>query len=182
MRTLMAAGLAVVFGLAACGEAELGEVPEAAEIEGFEADAPPGERLELEEETVLGADDIGANLMATGWVAGLPLPNGFFLRTEDDRVIFVDSDQSVQPGEAVRVIGQLTATDAVVFEGWEADAFDAGFEAEWDVETIVYLDANSVTPVDGPAAGGAAGQDASGQGTPGGTEEGQEEDPGSKSG
>lgn len=192
MGRLTAAGLVVLFGLAGCGEAEVEEVPETAEIEGFDADAPVGERLELDEETVLGPDDIGENLMATGWVAGLPLPNGFFLRTEDDRVIFVDAEQSVEPGQTVRVIGQLTATDAVVFEGWETDAFDAGFEAEWDVETVVYLDASSVMPVNGEAGAGAAGQEGAVPATPQGATQDTAEaagadhepgsDPGSKSG
>lgn len=182
MGRVTAVGLAVIFGMAACGEAEVDEVPETAEIEGFEAEEVPGERLELGEETVLGPDDIGASLMATGWVAGLPLPNGFFLRTEDDRVIFVDSDHSVQPGETVRVIGQLTAADAVVFEGWETDAFDAGFETEWDVETVVYLDANSVMPIGGGE--GAAQRGATEQRAPAGTTQDTtpEDDPGSKSG
>lgn len=178
-------------GTGACGEAEVDEVPETAEIELEEG------RLEFEEETVLGPDDIGEDLMATGWVVGLPLPNGFFLRTEDDRVIFVETDESVQPGETVRVMGPLTATEAVVFEGWEADAFDTGFEAEWDVETVLYIDAISVSPTDAPVpqdgtepAGtiengdrpvesGAEADDAGTAGTPGAEE--SRTDPGSKS-
>lgn len=141
--------LALCFGLIACGEAEVEEVPETAEMEDFDTGAEPGEALELDEETFLGPDDIGEDIMATGWVVGLPLQNGFFLRTEDDRVIFVESDRSVQPGETVRAMGPLAGAEAVVFEGWETDAFDAGFEAEWDVETVVYIDAYSVLPVDG---------------------------------
>jgi hypothetical protein len=182
---ITALALAAVFGLAACGEAEMDEVPETAEIEGIEETGA----LELEEEAVLGLDDVGEDIMATGWVVGLPLPNGFFLRTEDDRVVFVDTDASVQTGDVVRVMGPLAAAEAVVFEGWEGDAFDAGFEAEWDVETVVYIDAASVTPSTAPAAGAPSGQDT----TPGdadaadttatdGTMDRPAEDPGSKSG
>lgn len=102
----------------------------------------------------------------TGWVTGVPLPGGFFLRTEDDRVIFVETDQPVTAGETVRVAGPLVATQTAVFEGWETDAFEAGFEAEWDVETIVYIDAFTVTSI-GEASGsqgGAAADTATGSG------------------
>lgn len=149
-----ALALGVLLGLAACGEAEWEEVPETAEIEQAET---PGQ-LELDEETILGPDDIGERIIATGWVAGMPLPNGFFLRTEDDRVIFVATDQTVQPGQTVRVVGSLLATQAAVFEGWESDAFETGFEPDWDVETVAYIDASTVSPIDGPGTGGDAPQ------------------------
>lgn len=145
MRRMTILALSAVFGLGACGEAELDEVPETAEVE---SDDDMGD-LELDEETVLGMDDIGEDIMATGWVSGAPLPMGFFLRTEDDRVIFVQSDADVTAGDQVRVAGPLVATEAAVFEGWETDAFETGFEAEWDVEAIAYVDAFTVTPMSG---------------------------------
>jgi hypothetical protein len=167
--------LVAVFGFAACGEAELDEVPETAEIE---SDDDMGD-LELDEETILGADDIGEDIMATGWVSGLPLANGFFLLTEDDRIIFVESEEQVSAGDMVRVAGPLVATQATVFEGWETEAFEAGFEAEWDVETIAFIDAFTVTHLDGEPAG-EPGQE-TGAASPG-MDGGMEEDPGSKSG
>ena len=148
MTNRVAFTIAVLVGLAGCGEAELEEVPETAEITSDE----DVHELELDEETVLGADDIGSDIMATGWVSGAPLQNGFFLRTEDDRVIFVETDQSVAAGDQIRVLGPLVATQAPVFEGWEAEAFETGLEAEWDMETIAYIDAFSVSPIDGAAA------------------------------
>ena len=143
MKRIATLVLLTAFGTIACGEGELEEVPETAEVEQEEGVG----QLELGEETMLGADDIGEDLMATGWVSGVPLPNGFFLRTEDSRVIFVETDRTVNAGDLVRVTGPLVATEAAVFEGWETEAFDAGFEAEWDVETIAYIDAFMVDPI-----------------------------------
>ena len=174
----MALTLAVAFGAAACGEAELEEVPETAEVE---SDDDMGD-LELDEETVIGADDVGEDLMATGWVAGMPLPNGFFLRTEDDRVIFVETDESVEMGQEVRVAGPLVATEATVFEGWEGDAFETGFEAEWDVETVVYIDAFMVDTMTGEAGMNGNGENGATAPAGGDTSDDMETDPGSKSG
>ena len=143
MQKVLMVSLAAFFGLAACGEAEMDEVPETAEVE---AEPLEGE-LELEEELVLGLDDVGETIMATGWVSGVPLTTGFFLRTEDNRVIFVETTEQVSAGQTVRVQGPLVATETMVFEGWEAEAFEAGFEAEWDVETALYIDATTVTPM-----------------------------------
>lgn len=185
MTRMTALALATVFGLAACGDAEMDEVPETAEVEVEEGLG----QLELDEELVLGPDDIGETLMATGWVSGAPLPNGFFLRTEDDRVIFVSSTEEVASGDVVRVVGPLVSAQVAAFEGWESDAFEAGFEAEWDVETVAYIDATTVTHMDGgamPMEGGDAqpmSDTTSGDGEA--TAEpvdGGEVDPGSKSG
>lgn len=187
MRIITTVALAALFGLGACGEVEVEEVPEAAEIEGFDTDEVPGEALELDAETEIDTDDIGEEIAATGQIEGLQLPNGFFLRTDANRVIFVATDASVEPGETVRVLGTVAGTEVAVFEGWESDAFDVGFEAEWDVETIAYIDAYSVLPVDGAMEGG-QGQDGQVDGatTPESPSPGQDEvedsDPGSKSG
>lgn len=135
--------LATAVAATGCGEAEMEEVPETAEVE---VEPMEGE-TELEEETVLGMDDVGEIIMATGWVTGVPLESGFFLRTEDDRVIFVETEDDVTPGQVVRVVGPLVASRVMMFEEWEADAFEAGFEAEWNVETALYIDAASVTPM-----------------------------------
>lgn len=135
--------LATAVAVTGCGEAEMEEVPETAEVE---VEPMEGE-TELEEETVLGMDDVGEIIMATGWVTGVPLESGFFLRTEDDRVIFVETEDDVTPGQVVRVVGPLVASRVMMFEEWEADAFEAGFEAEWNVETALYIDAASVTPM-----------------------------------
>lgn len=135
--------VAAAIGMGGCGEAEMEEVPETAEVE---AEPLEGE-LELDEELVLGLDDVGETIMATGWVIGAPVANGFFLRTEANRAIFVASDAQVSIGQAVRVTGPLVATDVAVFEGWEAEAFGTELEPEWDMETALFIDAISVTPI-----------------------------------
>lgn len=189
MRSITTLTIAALFGLTACGEAEVdqaGDVPEAAEIEGLNAEADPGDRLELDRESDLGVDDVGESIMATGRVAGVPLSDGFFLRTVDDQLIFVEGNQSARAGETVRVIGTLEATEALVFEGWETDAFATGFEAEWDVETVVYIDASSVMPMNGETRRGGTAEEsqlrngAGAQDSP--STDREEQDPGSKSG
>lgn len=133
-----------VLALAGC-EAEREEVPEVAEIE-----AEPDEvGIELDEEFVIGPDDVGETFMINGWVAGRPLTgNGFFLLTEGNRRIFVETDQPAPPaGSPVRAIGTMAAADAMVFEGWETEAFEGEMEAEWDLERGYFLDARTVEPL-----------------------------------
>lgn len=124
-------------------EAERDELPEVAEVE---VEPDEGE-LELNEELVLAQDDVGETIMATGWVTGIPLGTGFFLRTEGNRVIFVESTETVSTGAAVRVTGPLMLAEALVLDEWEADAFERGFEAEWEVETTLFIDADTVEPM-----------------------------------
>ena len=143
-RTLTALALAAGLGLAGC-DAEPDEVPETAEVEVEPMEA----ELEFDEELVLGPEDVGETLMATGWVSGTPLPGGFFLRTEDARLIFVETvEPEVSAGDQVRVIGPLVVTEVAVFEGWETDAFEDELEAEWDLERAYFIDAVTVTPLD----------------------------------
>lgn len=77
-RTLRLA-TAALLAPAGC-EAEPGEVPETADAEA----GPVEGEVELEEEMVLGPDDVGETILATGWVTA-PLPTGFFLPAEDGR-------------------------------------------------------------------------------------------------
>ena len=140
MKRIFIPALLAVFTLGGC-RAEPDELPETAEVEVEDG------ALEYDEELVLTARDAGETILATGWVSGAPMEEGFFLRTEADRVIFVESQDSVATGDAVRVTGPLAATQVPVFEEWEADAFDAGFELEWDVETALYIDAATVEPM-----------------------------------
>ena len=140
MRRTWVFTIAMAVAVAGCGDAEVDEVPETAEVE---VEPVEGE-VEYDEELILGPDDVGETIMATGWVSGVPLANGFFLRTEVDRVIFVESDRPVSAGDMVRATGPLMASEVAVFEGWEAEAFEAGFEAEWEVETAYYIDATTV--------------------------------------
>lgn len=139
--TLLCAALG---GLAGCGEAEpTDEVPGMAEV----GITPIEGELEFDDELLLDPADAGRRLMATGWVVGEPLDRGFHLRTEDDRVIFVESRANVAEGDLVRVIGPLETTDVAIFEGYEAQAFRSGYRPEWKVETRLLIDAVSVTPM-----------------------------------
>lgn len=138
--------LLLVFALGAVGcEAEVDEVPEIAEIES----EPDELGVELDEELVFGPGDVGETFMVNGWVAGTPLfGQGFFVLTEWNRRLFVNTDQEVQAGTAVRVVGNLAAADVGVFEGWEAEAFGDDVEGEWDFERSYFLNASSVEPLE----------------------------------
>lgn len=72
-------GTVALLAPAGC-EAEPGEVPETADAEA----GPVEGEVELEEEMVLGPDEVGETILATGWVTA-PLPTGFFLPAEDGR-------------------------------------------------------------------------------------------------
>lgn len=41
--------------------------------------------------------------------------------------------------DAVRATGVADVAAGTAFEGWETDAFDTGFEAEWDVISAHYI-------------------------------------------
>lgn len=142
-----ASALAVILalGVAACesegGEAEMGEVPEVAEVE-TEAGA-------LEEALPLTAEDVGDIMLVTGTVVGTVIPDGFFVATEHGLVLFVETDETVVPGELVSVTGPLQSVEVPVFDEWETDALEGEIEAEWDMLEAYYIDAGSIaTPVD----------------------------------
>jgi hypothetical protein len=143
--------------LSACeDEAEIDEVPEVAEVEAEpgRVEVEPGRvnidlpDVELEEESLpFTDDDLGEMIMANGYVVGVPLANGFFLRTEGNHVIFVRSDQPMTGGGAVRVVGPLRKATHAVFDSWEADAFGTELEAEWKLVDIYYIDAVSIEDI-----------------------------------
>lgn len=140
-------GTVLLLGVLALGgcEAEREEVPEIAEIE-----AEPDEvGVELDEELLLGPDDVGETFMVNGWVSGTPLVgDGFFLLTEGNRQIFVRTPATAEAGAPVRVTGTLAVAEAAVFEGWEREVFEGELEAEWDVERGYFLDAATLEPLE----------------------------------
>ena len=143
MRTLIALGIALA-GLAACGEAELDEVPEAAEVE----TQPLEGEVRYDEEVGIGLADLAETLMLTGAVVGT-LESGFFLRTEEEQVLFVQSDAPVTEGQNLRVYGMVIEIQARHVDEWETEALEREIDAFQDVDTSVYLDATEVEPIEG---------------------------------
>ena len=143
-RWTTALALMAVVGLVGCdtegGEAEIGEVPEVAEV-----DAEPTEgALELEEALPLTEEDVGDMMLVTGTVTGTVIPAGFFVATEHGRVLFVETTEAVTPGEVVTVTGPLQSATTLVFEEWETQALQGEVEAEWDMLRTYYIDGGSV--------------------------------------
>ena len=142
-RSTTALALVALLGVAGCdtegGEAETGEVPEAAELE-----AEPTGEIELEEALPLTAEDVGDRMLITGTVIGSVIPDGFFVATEHGRVLFVASEDVPVPGEVVTVTGTLAAAETLVFEEWEVEALQGEVEAEWEIMRSYYLDGGSV--------------------------------------
>ncbi|MDX1568348.1 MAG: hypothetical protein R3223_11145 [Longimicrobiales bacterium] len=119
------------------GEAEMEEVPEVAEIE----PEVGGEEVDLEEAYPLTEEDLGDILLVNGTVIGQPVEDGFFVRTEYDRVIFVQSSADIEPGEIVSVAGVLEAAGTVGYDQWQAGAgLSDDLAADLDLLTVYYLD------------------------------------------
>lgn len=90
------------------------------------------------------AEDVGDLMLVSGMVIGKPGPAGFFVRTEGNRVSFIESTDSVTVGQRVRVIGPLQVAEMPVFDGWERE-FLGGVEPDWDLLRLYYVRANAVT-------------------------------------
>ena len=143
------AGLVMVFSLAAVvivatgcsNEPEPNQVPEVGKVE-----IEDGE-VKLEEKFPLSPDDVGDVVMATGTVTGAPLPSGFFLLTEGNQVIFVESAAQVAPADHVRVVGPLGVAAVGTFDGWKRDALTGLQVADWDVLETWMIRASSVTEI-----------------------------------
>ena len=134
------AGLLVVVGLVGCGSED--EAPAAAAEVAVEANAPEG--LELASAYPIDAEDVGSVLRARGTVVGKPQLDGFFLETEDDRVLFIKSAQPVTLGQQVQAVGPLRIADLAIFKAWERDIL-----VDTDATRLIqlfYIDATSVTP------------------------------------
>ena len=134
------AGLLVVVGLVGCGSED--EAPAAAAEVAVEANAPEG--LELARAYPIDAEDVGSVLRARGTVVGKPQLDGFFLQTEDGRVLFIESPQPVTVGQQVQAVGQLRIADLAIFKAWERDIL--GDTDATRLIQLFYLDATSVTP------------------------------------
>ena len=142
-------GLGMVFSLAAvvivssgCSdEAEPNQVPEVARVE-----VEDGE-VKLEEKFPLSPDDVGDVVMATGTVTGAPLSHGFFLLTEGNQVIFVESAAQVAPADHVRVVGPLGVAAIGTFDGWKRDALTGLQVADWDLLETWMIRASTVTEI-----------------------------------
>jgi hypothetical protein len=142
---LTAAALVTSVSFSACApedERNEEELPEVVEIE---RDDDTG-AMELDDEMVLGPGDVGKTIIATGWVEGKPLENGFFLRTEHKRIVFVESDQKLNTGDQVRVTGTVERSVAESFNGWEMAALGEDLNPDLDMWRGVYLRGSEVLP------------------------------------
>ena len=146
---LTAAALLMSASFTACDapEENVEELPDVTEVEPDRET----EARELEQEMVLGPEDEGETILATGWVEGQPLDDGFFLRTEYNRIVFIETDRDVGSGEAVRVQGQVRKSDAESFNRWEVDALGEDLKPDWDLWRGIHLDAQTVDKVEGTA-------------------------------
>ena len=138
-RLATAAGLALSFSLLACGDPDEDEVrpPELAEVERDDGE------VEFERAFPIEAEDVGDTMLVSGTVVGKPGPNGFFVRTEGNRVVFVDTQDSVSAGQRVRAVGPLRTIDAAAFAGWERDWL-GDIDPVWAVVRLYFVDADSV--------------------------------------
>lgn len=138
--------LIATVGLVGCDtegdEAEMGEVPEVAEVEPEDTDE--GE-VDFQEALPLTVEDVGDVMLVTGTVIGTVLPNeGFFVATEHGEVLFVESAEQVTPGQLVTVTGPLQSAEVPVFDEWEMEALQDEIEAEWEMMRTYYIEAGSV--------------------------------------
>lgn len=116
-----------------------------------EAKIRPGEatvmteaaEVEFEKAFPVTSEDIGDLMLVSGSVVGRPGSAEFFVRTEGNRVAFIQSNQAVSLGQRVEVVGSAQAADVAVFEGWEHE-FLGDLEPGWNVLRIYYVRANAV--------------------------------------
>jgi hypothetical protein len=154
--------LLVAASLSACEEEVNPEaVPEVAEVavEPGRVEVGPGRVvIDLPETRLRDAelpfsdDDQGKMILANGFLVGERLPDGFFLRTEDDNVLFVETTDvetavPTEPGDGVRVVGPLRKATQLVFQGWKTDALGDELQGEFDLVDIWYVDAAAVMDV-----------------------------------
>jgi hypothetical protein len=145
--TALSLAASVAFTGCEIPEEDAEDLPEISEVE---RDPETGAR-ELQKELMLGPEDEGETIIATGWVEGRPLENGFFLRTEYDRVVFIESEQDVGSGDAVRVEGLVKRTEAESFNQWEREALGEDLDPDWEFWRGIYLDAHEVGQIEGSA-------------------------------
>ena len=126
----------------ACGDRDRDNVapPAMAEVERDDGE------IEFERAFPLEAEDLGDTMLISGTVVGKPAPNGFFVRTEGNQVVFVDATDSVTAGQMVRAVGPLRAIDASAFAGWERDWL-GDIDPVWLVVRLHYVDADSVRKI-----------------------------------
>jgi hypothetical protein len=84
------------------------------------APAPPAdeEPAELAELAPLGPEDEGRLVRVSGAVVGQPTPEGFWVLTDRDEVVFVATARPVVTGEHVDVSGTLTANTEAEAGAW----------------------------------------------------------------
>ena len=141
---VVALSLGLVLGVAGCetegGQAEMEEIPEVAEMEPQVGE----DGVDLREALPLTQEDVGEIIFASGTVIGEPLPNGYFLETEHDIVIFVETEVRPEPGQVISVSGPLGQVAAPVFDEWEVEALTGDIEADYDYVRLFYIDDDAI--------------------------------------
>jgi len=142
--------------LGACkNKADMDEVREVAEvktkpaeikIEDNKIEMKPAE-VSLEEKFPLRKSDIGKTFYVAGTVIGTPGPKGFFVRTERNQVVFINTPTALAPGQAVRAVGTLNQATSAVFKGWKKEHLGRDLKAEWKLQEHWYLEASAVQPL-----------------------------------
>ena len=133
-------------------KADMDKVPEVAEVktrpgeikvEPDKIEMKPAE-VSLEEKFPLRKGDIGKTFYVAGTVVGTPGPLGFFLKTEGNEVIFINTTTSLMAGQAVRAVGTLNQAKTAEFKGWKKSMLGRELKAEWKLQDLWYLDASAV--------------------------------------
>ncbi|MGH7461902.1 MAG: hypothetical protein ACREMA_12880 [Longimicrobiales bacterium] len=136
-------------------KADLDEIPEVAEVKTKPAELKvddnkvelkPAE-ISLEEKFPLRKSDVGKTFYVAGTVIGTPGPQGFFLRTEGNQIVFVNSTTALLPGQAARAVGTLNQATTAVFKGWKKEMLGHDVKAEWKLHELWYLEASAVQPL-----------------------------------
>jgi hypothetical protein len=114
--------------------------------------------VDLEQIAPLGSDDLGRMVNVSGSVVGQPLDNGFWVLTDQDRVVFIQTDRPVVTGEHVQVTGMVEQNTHEQSEQWfdEAGLREA---VGWNVERSMHLRVGEPGPGLPPEPGMPAPQD-----------------------
>lgn len=107
--------------------------------------APEEAPTSLEQLDPLGPDDVGRRVNVSGAVVGQPAGNGFWILTDQDRVVFIQTDRPVVTGEHVQVTGTIDQNTSEESEQWfdEAGLREA---VGWNVERALHVRAGEQAP------------------------------------
>lgn len=120
--------------------------PETAPVAETEPMAPPAavpqptgsQPVPLQTLAPLGAEDAGRLIQTRGTIVGRPTPQGYWLLTDQDLVIFIMAPEGGQTGQMVEISGQLTPTQGEQVDAW-LEAAELRPAAGWNVHREHYV-------------------------------------------